>query len=207
MNKLISISILMLRILFLGIAAYYFLAEDWVNLFVVVQAILVSLIPNILFHYWEVRTAASLRLGIVVFMFLTLILGELAGLYNTVWWWDILLHLISGVGITIIGFMSLQVFISRMGMRSNIFFTSLLAVSMSFAAAVSWEFFEFFFDFFADNDRPMQASNTDTMIDLMAATIGSLVVGIFGHRYLKRKGGGPVDQILKEGEVNNNTTA
>ena len=202
-KQIFTYTSLVLRLSLFAIAIHQAWREDWTGLFVVLQAILISFIPNLLWRFYNIYTPFSLRVGVVFFMCATLVLGEMADFYNRFWWWDAVLHTAAGIGITLIGFISLLVFFRQTDLRASPLFTTTLAVSFSLSAAVVWEIYEFVIDFYFSTNSLMQPSNEDTMTDLLVATAGSLIVGVFGYRYLRWHKVDPVTKVIHDGARRN----
>lgn len=186
------------------LAALSVINQDWSDLFVIVQAIIIVCIPYFLEKKFSIHTPYMLRLGFVLFMFSTLILGEIADLYNTLWWWDIALHTISSAGITIIGFIILSIIYRDKDLQAAPWLTSFLVFSFAMSLAVLWEIYEFVIDIFFETDTPMQLGNTDTMTDLIVAVLGALVVCWYGFSYIKRKTAQTtIAATIEEGKMEN----
>lgn len=202
MERIVWCSIVSLHFsqaLFIAVGVYKFWEKDWIGIFVVVQAMAVSALPYVLEKKFAIHVPHLLRIGITLFMFLTLILGEIAGFYTTFVWWDIFLHGAASAGLTLIGFILLLLCFKRSELKSKTVLASWLAVSFALALSVVWEVYEFFIDVFFTPDVPMQASNVDTMGDLIISIVGSLVIAIAGFRYIKWKERGVIGQIIEEG--------
>jgi hypothetical protein len=193
----------LIRLSFFGIAVYEVVHKDWTGVFVVAQAIIMSFLPYLLKRWFDIYTPYPLQVGIVFFMCSTLILGEIADFYNMFWWWDLILHFVASVGITLVAFIFLRIFFDRTELQSSAFFSTVLAISTSLAAAVAWEIYEFLIDMFFTTDTPMQPSNTDTMTDLIVAVAGAILVGFFGYRYLKWRSRGVISKVIHDGAVRN----
>jgi len=191
------------RTSFFILAFYEAYTFDWTGLFVATQAILISFVPFLLRKYFDVYTPFLLRVGIVFFLCATIILGEIADFYNMFWWWDLVLHLVASMGITLIIFIFLLIFFTRIDLQSVAMFTTLMAIGSSLAVAVIWEIYEFLIDLYFVTDTPMQPSNTDTMTDLIISIIGAALVGIFGYRYIRWKKVGFLSQIIHDGATRN----
>jgi len=176
---------------------------QWSNLFIVAQALVLSLIPYGLKKKYDIHTPNLLRAGIVAFMFATLFLGQIRNFYTTYAWWDAVLHWFSSVCLTLIGFILLSIFFKNRRLQATPFFTAVLALSFALAGAVLWEIYEFILDEFFAPQEVMQPSNIDTMVDLIAALIGGLMVCFGGYRYFKYKEDGIAASIIKEAERNN----
>lgn len=202
-KEILTNLVALVRFSFLIVGGYTLWQQDWLGVFVIGQAILISYIPNILHRHYQIYTPFGLRVGIVFFMCFTVVLGEIVNFYDTFWWWDIVLHFSSSAAITLIAFISMLVVYKQKELRATPFFTSVLAVSFSLAVAVFWEIYEFFVDYFLSTDSPMQPSNEDTMTDLIVAVAGALLVGVFGYRYLKNRTINMVTKIIHDGAQHN----
>ncbi len=177
---------------------------DWLDLFVVIQAIAICSVPYFLEKRFDIYTPYALRTGFILFMFSTLILGEIADLYNTFWWWDIILHSFSSAGITVIGFILITIIYRDRDLKSSPWLTSFLVFSFAMALAVLWEVYEFVIDLLFETETPMQLGNTDTMTDLIVAIIGSLLVCFYGFNYIKRQSAKTIlEKTIEEGKINN----
>lgn len=203
MKRFFTHLILFLRLVFLALGALYVWQGNWTGVFIVAQAIVVSVLPNLLHKFYQIQTPFSLRAGVVIFMSGSLMLGEVAQFYVVFWWWDLMLHFLASIGITLIAFISLLVLFRQTEIRSTPFFTSVLAFSFSLAVAVLWEVYEFGIDLLVVSDTPMQGSNADTMTDLIAMVVGSLLVGVIGYRYIRGDSINAVSQVIDEGVSSN----
>lgn len=178
--------------------------QDWSSLFVIIQAIAIVWIPYVLEKKFSIHTPYILRLGFLLFMFSTLILGEIANLYNMLWWWDVALHVVSSAGIAIIGFIIITLIYKDRDMKAAPWLTTFLVFSFAMALAVVWEIYEFLIDLFFETDTPMQLGNTDTMTDLIVAVMGAIIVCAYGFDYIKRQRTITViAATIEEGKVNN----
>lgn len=206
LNNLESWSVICLQcaqVVLMGVGLYKGWYQDWAGIFVVVQAMALSALPYILEKKFGIHIPHVLRIGIILFIFSTLILGEIGDFYNTYHWWDIVLHGVASSGLTLIGFILLLLFFKRSELKSKTLLSSCLAVSFALALAVVWEVYEFLVDQLITLDTPMQPSNTDTMTDLIISIVGALVVAVGGYRYISKREKGVVGQIIEEAVVNN----
>lgn len=185
-------------------AGYELYTRSWSDLFVVAQAVALCVVPFVLHRKYGIYTPPLIRLGVVLFLFSTLFLGEVNQFYTQYYWWDALLHAFSGVGVTLIAFVFLVIIYNESELRSTPFITTLLAFSVSMMLAVLWEVYEFLFDTFGKPDMPMQPSNFDTMSDFIAAIFGSLVVSVPGYRYLlHRNNHNFVSEVITDSKIHN----
>jgi len=105
-------------------------------------------------------------------------------------WYDKVAHLISSITIALLGFLGVLI-IMRVSNglefeRWHIFF---FIVIFTLAFGAIWEIWEFTLDTLAGSylTKPLQHSNTDTMIDLITDLCGGMIIAILGTFYLKKK--------------------
>lgn len=79
---------------------------------------------------------------IVAFLFASLILGNVGKMYDRFWWWDDMLHAISGVLLVVTGSMLARRMAPR-GSELSLLFTVLFAFCFALAGGVLWEVYEF----------------------------------------------------------------
>jgi len=175
------------RIVWLILAAAMAVAiwsGHWSNVFVIVTAFFLTLLPTIFADRFRIRFPMAFLAGISLFVFGTLFLGEVLDFYNRFWWWDILLHGTSAVGFGILGF--LFVFFLFEGDRYAAPPWALALIAFVFALSIGtlWEIFEFGMDeIFGLN---MQKSGLpDTMTDLIVDALGALTGALSGFFWLK----------------------
>lgn len=202
-RKLFLSLTVLIQFVFVAVVAHQLWRQDWTGAFVAAQAILVSFAPYLIKRYFGFHTPFALRVGIVFFMFGTLVLGEMADFYNTYWWWDLIFHGLASVGLTLLVFIFLLIFFEHIDLKAAPLFTTFLALGTSMFMSVLWEIYEFLIDFFFETDTPMQPSNTDTMMDLVVALAGALLVAWSGYRYVKWRKVGVVTRIIHDGARKN----
>ncbi len=120
----------------------------------------------------------NLLLKITTAPFAVLILhifADLTGLYENYWWMDIPLHFLGGVAIAIASYFLLEYFTQTKKLSINsLALKSLIIISLVALSAISWEFLEYFLDFYFATE--MQPSILDTMKDLAMGLFGGFVV-------------------------------
>lgn len=169
----------------LGSALLALISHNWSNLFVIAQVIGLSLVPVYLYRTFQIRISSKLRLGIILFLFSTMFLGEVNHFYETYKWWDTALHFTAGLGLTVFGFALLRAIYSQSELRSTPAMTSFFAFCFTGTVSILWEIYEFVIDSLDWANNKMQPSNADTMSDLIVALLAATIVCIFGYRYLK----------------------
>ncbi len=145
------------------------------------------------------RPATWITYGLAgVFLIGSLIFGGLFHFYDRFWWWDDMLHGVSGVVLVLVG---LAIARAALGdWSTKIWFMVVFAFCLALAVGVLWEIMEFSSDTFFHTalqqwDMPPQAivmgksyqgmGLRDTMSDLINATIGATVSSIAAYVVLR----------------------
>ena len=175
-------------ILLLAAVVGNFIAENWLNLFTSVLAIVLIYLPAYLSDKNFLHIPTGLQFIIIVFIFAAMYLGEQQDFYYRFWWWDSMLHLIYGMGMGFIGFVMVYI----LNKNENIdvvlspIFIAVFAFSFAVTIGVFWEIFEFWMDMIFGLN--MQKSGlVDTMFDLMEDCIGAFITSTIGYFYIKTK--------------------
>lgn len=149
----------------------------------------VTFLPEILGQRFQVKIPHEFETLAVVFVYLSLFLGEVQGYYVRFWWWDIVLHAGSGFLLGVLGFLLVYVLNAKEDVELNLEakFISFFAFFFAMGMGAIWEIFEFAMDqLFGMN---MQKSGIeDTMWDLIVDGIGALIISILGWGFLKTRG-------------------
>ncbi len=118
----------------------------------------------------------------------SLILGSEFGFYEKYYWWDDLLHFSYGIGFSFIGYLIIQFFSIRRHVSNDIFLIMIFSFCFTLACGVLWEIYEFFLDsFFAMDTQSTHFGTgvTDTMQDLIVATIAAFLTDLVIYLYLR----------------------
>lgn len=158
--------------------------HNWSNLFIIGATAGLSIVPLYLHKRYKILVSSKFRIGIVVFLFATLFLGEVNHFYTTYLWWDTLLHFTAGLGLTIFGLVLLKDIYTQSGVQAAPIMTPFFAFCFTGMMVVMWEVYEFIIDALGWSSVPMQASNADTMFDMIAGLVASAIVCVFGFRFL-----------------------
>lgn len=178
------------------------------NIFLAILVIILFSIPWAIEKRFKVDIPNYLEIIITVFLFCSIVLGNIHNFLVTVQGYDKFLHTVSGVFIAIIGFEFIHVWneYGNSPVKMGPGMMSIFALTFSISLLVLWEFYEFGVDTIAYNlnantDRNMQRyqwlndSNVfpqpyglmDTMLDLIVGAIGATIVSLFGWRVLLYK--------------------
>ena len=152
-----------------------------------------------------IRHAHHMMIGVLVaFVLAAIVVGEMLHMYNTVWWWDDMLHGASGLIFGLVGLFVIYAINKRSDMRISPVFVAIFVTCFAIAMGVAWEIYEFILDVYFKTtmqqwNMPPQAivmgrdyqgmGLRDTMSDLITATIGALIAGVFSYfAYSRRRG-------------------
>lgn len=140
--------------------------------------ILVLLIPRILSKLFKIKISDAMELVYIVFIILAQLLGSSVNLYNTVWWYDLFAHFLSGILIAVLALVVMDWF--GVYKAKNKFFNTLFIISFSLMIASFWEFIEFGADTILGMNvqHAIETGVKDTMEDMIVAFLGTIIVAI-----------------------------
>lgn len=166
----------------------------WMTGFLSAFIIRIMLIPLIAERHFRVYAPPQLQLLAVIFVFVTLFLGEVCGYYERFRWWNIALHASSGFLLGIVGFLLVHVMneIERLDFHMRPGFVAFFAFLFALGVGTVWEIFEFTMDTVFDMtmQKPMPGDPsglTDTIRDLIVDAFGALAIAVLGYRDLKNR--------------------
>ena len=174
-----------LQLTLLSTIIYSILHQSWLNAFVTTNILILTLLPAFIQHSYKVYLPVEFHFASIVFIFAALFLGESHGYYTYFWWWDTVLHTISGILLGLAGFT--LVYVLNREKRSRIFLSPLFIAIFSFGFAVAigalWEIVEFSLD--TAFGLELQHGLVDTMLDLIVDVLGALFISIIGYYYIR----------------------
>lgn len=141
----------------------------------------VTFIPDLLRRYAKLVLPFAYEVGLMVFVFLSLIAGEYFDIYGKLLWWDDMLHFMSGLVVGYISLLALHIDDRRKNAVSGPWFAGIFVFSLVVTSAAVWEIFEFSVDQLAHGH--MQYGLVDTMMDIIDATAGALIIAFIGFMY------------------------
>lgn len=146
----------------------------------------VTFAPLMMASYFQVKVPLEFDTVAVIFIYMSLFLGEVQDFYQRFWWWDLVLHGSSGFLLGTMGFF--LVYVMNQDKKANMHLTpgfiALFAFMFSQGLGSLWEIFEFGMDqAFGLN---MQKSGlVDTMGDLIINACAAATISLLGYGYLK----------------------
>ncbi|WP_214734458.1 hypothetical protein [Exiguobacterium sp. s154] len=151
--------------------------ESWFDASVAGAGIISGLIPFFIEKTFKTELDGKMKVAYILFLFASQYLGSIVGLYGN-GWWDTFLHLLSGIFLAFLGFD----FFSRLDddIRTEIpkRFLFVYIVVFSMAGAALWEMYEFTSDVVL-NTTMQGNGNDDTMVDIIAGSLGGILAGFF----------------------------
>ena len=160
---------------------YQAMAEILIILFI-------TFLPIILGKRFDVRIPHGFETLAVIFLYMSLFVGETQSYYTRFWWWDLVLHSGSAFLLGILGFLMVYVLNERkevdLDMKPK--FIALFAFMFAVSIGALWEIFEYGMDqVFGLN---MQKSGLqDTMWDLIVDVAGAAFISILGWGYINNR--------------------
>jgi uncharacterized membrane protein YjdF len=181
-----------LQIILLAEAVFAIWGQRWFTAFLTAMIIAITFIPLLFERRFRINIPPELQLAAIGFVFASLFLGEIRDYYTRFWWWDILLHTMSGFLLGILGFLLVHIMneAEKINVHMKPGFVAFFAFMFALGVGALWEIFEFSMDilFGMNMQKPMlgdPSGLTDTMCDLIVDTLGALVISVMGWRYLK----------------------
>lgn len=175
-----------MQLILLGITVFGVYTTNLEIVFTGVFSLLITFLPAFMEWNYRIPLNPALTAWLTFFVLLHAIGGF--GPYDTVWWWDDLLHTFISAIVAGIGFTAVRVidrYSDNIHIPHRFMFVFLLLFIM--AAGVLWEIFEYGIEYLAHawnlGEPIVQYSLEDTVTDLMYNTFGGFLVAAGGHAY------------------------
>ncbi|RME77908.1 hypothetical protein D6774_02750 [Candidatus Woesearchaeota archaeon] len=171
--------------------------QQWFTLFVSSLAFFLCAMPSIIERNYRIHFPIEFEFFVTLFIYASLFLGEIHSYYTRFWWWDLVLHAGSGIGLGLCGFLLLYLLTKEKKLKTSPILTALFIFSFALAMGTLWEIFEFTMDQLFGTS--MQKSGLmDTMGDLIVDGLGALVVSVASWVYFKLKKQGFIVSVIKK---------
>jgi hypothetical protein len=182
-HKRISIA---LKVCLLVGAVLLFASGQYQSTMETLAILTITFLPLVLHSRFNVKIPHEFETLSIIFICLSLFLGEVMDFYNRYWWWDMMLHTQSGFLLGITGFLLVYVLNENTNINMSLSsgFIALFACMFAMGMGTMWEIFEYCMDqAFGFN---MQKSGLhDTMWDLIVDAAGAAIISLLGYRYLQ----------------------
>lgn len=178
-QAILSISYTLIMI---GLFVLFFLKGDKYRYQIAIGGIICGLIPYALDKFFKIKFTLPFIISYFAFLVASQCLGSMLGLYSLGWWDTPFLHLLSGALISFLAIDLMGKFTTEQS-RSEMsaWFIFLYVLSFGVFGGVLWEIYEFSVDQFIGTTT-QGGGNFDTMTDLVADTVGALVIAIWFAR-------------------------
>lgn len=157
------------------------------NILVMLSNYALSILPVIL-RKFKVNVSDLVELVYLVFVICASLLGSVLHLYGIIYWYDSLVHYISGMLTALLGFILLIDF-KKFDKKSYAFNITYI-IFVALAVAALWEIFEFSADSILGGDaqKVLETGVMDTMKDIICALLGSILVSVcYLYEYVNNK--------------------
>jgi uncharacterized membrane protein YjdF len=167
----------------------------------------VLFLPSALERKFKISFSNGIHIFFILFLYATIILGEVQGYYRKFYHWDTVLHTLSGGMLSSFGFCIIDIInkSKRINLGLSDWFMSFFSFCFAIMLDTLWEIIEFIMDMFMDlnmqqyilPDGTILAGHyavVDTMKDLIVDVLGALFICIIGYILLKRRRNKMVDK-------------
>lgn len=179
-------------------------------LFSVFLTLVVSLLPHLLKGTYNIHIPVIFIYLTIVFIFLSVFLGQFGGLYDRWHWWDSFLHFISALAFGFTGFIIIYVYYVHNKLKIPQNLILVLAFLFCLGLGALWEIIEYGIDNTLGTNMQVNSLD-DTMIDLIIGALGGLAAIIMCSFYLSRFRVPVIDSVVntitKETVVENKAPA
>lgn len=179
MNRKIVILLSSAYVLFMAILAFYNYSNGAsFKGAVAIGGVVCGAIPLLLALFTKLQFNLPIVISYLIFLIGSQYLGSIHGWYG-LGWWDTFMHFISGAILAFTGIALYERLIHRnAGQAISPWFVFLFTLSFAALGGVLWEIYEFSSDQLFGMTL-QGGGNTDTMTDLIADTVGGLVIAVY----------------------------
>ena len=175
------------RILFVINTLYLMLKGDWINVIVVFLALVVSYFPQIIKKLLKITPPQSFNIMGIIFIVGSQWAGTYLRAYDVCWWWDVLLHGVSGILIGLFAFIVIAYFDKKAILFNNKLYglISLIVWFTASSSAVFWEMGEYYGDKYLGTNSQL-GSLIDTMEDMIICVVIGGILALYIYYIFKK---------------------
>jgi hypothetical protein len=179
LNRKLVITLSFIYVLFMAVlCVYYYSTDESFKGSVAIGGIVCGAIPLLLALFTKLQFNLPIVISYLIFLVGSQYLGSILGWYG-LGWWDTFMHVVSGAILAFSGIALYERLIHRnAGDKISPWFVLLFTLSFAALGGVLWEVYEFSSDQFFGMTL-QGGGNKDTMTDLIADTIGGLVIAVW----------------------------
>jgi len=177
-----------LQLILVVAIVWAWLEQEWFVSFLTCGILVLTLLPAIIQRSSKVYLPVEFHFVPIAYIFAALFMGDMHGYYTYFWWWDVVLHTMSGALLGIAGFVLIYVLNTEKKIFNRLRPGFMALFSFAFAVAIGaiWEIFEFTMD--TNFGFNLQRTGLhDTMWDLIVDVAGALFIAIIGFFYVRSK--------------------
>ena len=144
-NKFNIALYLILRILVIVSLIVQLSLKNWNNVFLCILTLILFTIPTFFDKKLDIELPNTLEVIVYLFIYSAAMLGEIQNFYNSLPYWDVILHTLNGFLAASVGFSLIDILNHNENFHINMTpaFASLVAFTFSMTIGITWEFFEF----------------------------------------------------------------
>lgn len=173
------------RLLVLIAMINFIINQNWLMLFVGALTIFLTFLPSLMQEKYQVILPIEFEILIILFIYASIVLGNIQKYYLKFPWWDLLIHATSGVALGFVGFLILYILYKGNKLEAKPITIAIFSFSFALAIGTLWEIFEFAMDSLLGTNM-LRSGLVDTMWDLIVNSIGALLASSLGYLYLKK---------------------
>lgn len=170
---------------------------NWDSFGLALATMVLFVVPFIVEKQFRIYIPTLFSLVISLFLYATIILGQIEQYYQKFWWWDVMLHGGSGIAFGLIGLIVILIFFNQGKIVAKPIVICLFAFCFALSIGLLWEIFEFSGDQLVHtNMQQRQTGVVDTMKDEIMDAIGALIGATVGYFYLRNDGKNSFEAII-----------
>lgn len=188
---------LIFLLLLAGTLIYNIIVQSGSKVQRIILAFGTVIITKIFFSLTFFKKSKATYTAAIVFIIISMYLGNILNFYTYIPSYDKILHLASGIIIGIIGVIIYAYFTKEELNKINPMFMVFFSIIFTIALAGIWEIWEFTTDRLFGLESQLN-SLVDTMTDIICGTIGGLIALVPIYKFAKNKKSGFLKNIIDE---------
>lgn len=174
-----------LRIIIVASLIYTMFIKHWVGTAGGSIVLVLTFIVDYINHKF-LKIDYTITATVYFYCIFSLVMGNMWNFYDKIEWWDLLMHILSGIILGIIGNVILSKNLRKIEVKKVLRF--FFIVGMACIGGVVWEIYEFAIDslFNLNTQIAKESGITDTMWDLIMDLIGGIVIAMYFLLYNKK---------------------
>jgi len=182
MKKIVNILIFIIILVSIVFGIYEIINNDIYEALICLTIIPIVYLPKIIRKIFKFDISNINEIIFIVFVFLAHFLGSILNFYNNIYFYDKLIHFLSG---GVVAVLALEFLIKNNRYDKKYLFNIIYILGISALIATFWEYFEYISDsiFKKDAQNVLTTGVNDTMQDMLVATLGSILFLIINYKF------------------------